>query len=184
MDEAAGGPNGRFGGPVRTLALSLVLILVCAGIVRAAAGMDELLRGTMDDAALVVAFAGRNLEGVYANAVPWSESYGADGSLSYRDRKGVWPGDWTVRNARFCTFYRTGDLNGGCFLVARRGDNCFDFYAVGAAFEPGVSSDDIAGGRNWTARGWYVEAEPSCPEDERQIVELILPVGKRALRTQ
>ena len=163
--------HARRGMPI-ALALSLAVLFFGSEPGRAVDSLDDLLHGAMGDAALTTAFAGRHLEGVYSDATHWSESYGADGTLSYRDRQGDWPGDWTVRSARFCTFYRTGELNGGCFLVARRGKNCFDFYAVGSDLTPGVTRGDIASGTNWTARGWYVEAEPSCPEEKRKIVGL------------
>ncbi|TFF22979.1 hypothetical protein E3C22_11055 [Jiella endophytica] len=163
---------GPFAGRMAAAVLSLVLLCVSADTGRAAGGLDELLRGTMDDAALVGAFSGRNLEGVYSDATAWQEAYGMDGTLSYHDREGQWPGNWSVANARFCTFYPGGSLNGGCFLVARRGENCFDFYSVGFASQPAVSAEDVRAGRNWTARGWYVEAEPSCPDDDRKIVDL------------
>jgi hypothetical protein len=124
----------------------------------------------LDGAGLVAVLSGRNLEGVYADATRWSESYANDRTLSYRDRLGLWTGDWSIASSRFCTFYRNQGINGGCFLVARRGENCFDFYTVDLAFRPVAPIDDIYAGRNWTARGWYVEAESSCPPDEKQLV--------------
>ena len=157
---------------LRVAGLALAVLCVLPTGSHAVESLGELLGGPMDDAALKGAFSGRSLEGVYSDATAWSEAYGADGRLFYRDRNGQSPGDWSVRNDRFCTFYpASGELTGGCFLVARRGDNCFDFYSVGPASEPGVSSEDLRTGLNWTARGWYVEAEPTCPEDKRQIVE-------------
>ena len=126
----------------------------------------------LDEQGLVAVLSGRDLEGVYADATPWSESYAIDGTLSYRDRIGLWAGDWSAANGRFCTFYRNQGINGGCFLVARRGSNCFDFYALDPALRPGATRQEIVAGRNWTARGWYVEAESSCPADDRQIVDV------------
>ncbi|MCE7027421.1 hypothetical protein [Jiella avicenniae] len=132
------------------------------------AGLAETM--ILDEPGLVAVLSGRNLEGVYADATPWSESYATDGTLSYRDRLGLWTGDWSASDGRFCTFYRSQGINGGCFLVARRGANCFDFYALDAALRTGATREEIFAGRNWTARGWYVEAESSCPTDDRQIV--------------
>lgn len=126
----------------------------------------------LDEAHLVDVLSGRNLEGVYADATRWSESYADDRTLSYSDRFGLWAGDWSIASGRFCTFYRSQSINGGCFLVARRGENCFDFYTVDRAFRPAATIDDIYAGRNWTARGWYVEAESSCPTNEEQLVDL------------
>ncbi|NDW05752.1 hypothetical protein GTK09_15105 [Jiella sp. 40Bstr34] len=126
----------------------------------------------LDEPGLVAVLSGRDLEGVYADATPWAESYYLDGTLSYRDRLGLWAGDWSASNGRFCTFYRNQGINGGCFLVAKRGTNCFDFYALDTALRPGATSEEIFAGRNWTARGWYVEAESSCPADDRQIVDI------------
>ncbi len=129
----------------------------------------------LDAAQIVALLAGRNLEGVYSDATRWAESYADDRTLTYRDRLGQWTGDWSIAMGRFCTFYRDQGINGGCFLVAKRGNNCFDFYTVDPAFRPLATIDDINAGRNWTARGWFVETESSCPPDENHIVRLVVP---------
>ncbi|MBO0664349.1 hypothetical protein LQ948_17385 [Jiella sp. MQZ9-1] len=152
------------------MAVSLALCVVLAGPADGATeGLDGLIANTLDDHALAAAFAGKHLEGVYADARHWSESYTSNGTLSYRDAQGEWSGDWSVRRATFCTFYQSAALNGGCFVVAQRGANCFDFYTVGPRFVAIASADDIRAGRNWTARGWYVGAKPSCPKSGRNL---------------
>ncbi|MBO0903070.1 hypothetical protein [Jiella sonneratiae] len=157
-----------------SLALSLSLVGARAPVfaTEATGETGSASAAVLADPALTAAFSGRDLEGVYADATPWSEAYASDGTLSYRDRIGLWAGDWSVMNGRFCTFYRDQGITGGCFLVARRGENCFDFYAVDETSGPGVPTADILAGRNWTARGWYVESEPSCPQEERHLVGL------------
>ncbi|MBP0614145.1 hypothetical protein [Jiella mangrovi] len=157
----------------RLVAVGLLAFLLFTSVL----GAEEIAAagpaGSLDDAGLISALSGRNLEGVYADATPWSEAYAKGGTLSYRDRLGLWAGDWSVRNDRFCTFYRDEAISGGCFLVARRGENCFDFYAVDLSSEPVVAAGDIAAGRNWTARGWYVEAESTCPDENQHVVEIL-----------
>ncbi|MCQ0987345.1 hypothetical protein [Jiella marina] len=143
----------------------LALILVVSTARAEIPGLNELITGVLGDAALVETFSGRRFQGVYSDGSFWHESYDTGGALTYRDAAGQWAGDWSVRNARLCTFYRSDELVGGCFLVARRGKNCFDFYAASLAHEPMASGEDIRRGRNWTARGWTVDGEQTCPDD-------------------
>src|SRR5688572_167786 len=60
----------------------------------------------MTEGAMRAAFIGKTLDGHYADGEDWTESYGQDGRLDYRDRRrGSVVGHWYFRDHVFCTFY-------------------------------------------------------------------------------
>ena len=70
----------------------------------------------MSEEAMRKAFIGKTLDGHYVDGLRWTETYGAEGRLDYREsaRKGL--GHWYFRGHVFCTFYDPGyGLNGGCW---------------------------------------------------------------------
>jgi hypothetical protein len=113
------------------------------------------------DREISAVFAGKTIEGHYADGMTFTETYGADGRISYAERSRTMVGRWLVRAGTFCTLYDSSPT-GGCFRVARRGDNCFEFYFVArdevqAEREPGLPS--------WTAQGWVKSEPATCRED-------------------
>jgi hypothetical protein len=115
----------------------------------------------MGDGDIRAAFAGTTIEGIYANGETFLESYMANGRIDYVEARRKLAGQWSVVNAQFCTIYDVSPT-GGCFRVARLGDNCFEFYfqsrdeAKAAAPEQDKPS--------WTAQGWRKGEKPTCKE--------------------
>ncbi len=86
----------------------------------------------MTEGAMRAAFIGKTLDGYYADGADWTESYGQDGRLDYRDRRRQSLGYWYFRDHVFCTFYDPGqDNNGGCFTAVQTSANCYEFYLAG-----------------------------------------------------
>ena len=80
----------------------------------------------MTEEAMRAAFIGNTLDGHYVDGLRWTEIYGADGRLDYREsaRKGL--GHWYFRDHTFCTFYDPGyGLNGGCWNALKTSANCY-----------------------------------------------------------
>jgi hypothetical protein len=106
---------------------------------------------------LVAAFQGKTITGAYADGVEFSETYYADGHLTYSDVRGPATGQWFVRNDLFCTFYE--NMQGGCFRVERLGANCFDFFYASSL--PDGATGETA---HYTARGAATDARSTCPD--------------------
>lgn len=106
------------------------------------------------------ALAGKTLEGRYLSGRAFTERYGADGRLEYSEPGGVTvAGHWSITAGTFCTIY-DGDTSGGCFLVARVGRNCFEFFFATRTEEDAQRrrTDEPS----WTARGSIAGEETSC----------------------
>jgi hypothetical protein len=117
---------------------------------------------TLNETAIQQAIVGKSFSGVYGDNSTWSETYLVDGDLRYSDPEITSSGAWRVLSDRLCTLYQA-DIDGGCFLVIKRSDNCFDFYAVRS--EDGVplaNQDAIAAGEDWIARGWRADIATTC----------------------
>jgi hypothetical protein len=115
------------------------------------------------------AFIGRTLDGHYVDGLRWTESYGADGRLDYRESARKGRGYWYFRGRVFCTFYDPGyGLNGGCWTAVTASANCYEFYVAGLNDNP--AEDDIAPGprRSWAARAWR-RGEPSTCGDKPSV---------------
>ena len=114
----------------------------------------------MTESGLKAAFAGKTLDGHYANAVTFTESYLANGRIDYREPGRALAGRWSVEAGTFCTIYDTS-ATGGCYRVRQMSANCFEFYFV-ARDEAEVN---VRPGRpSWTARAWYADARSTCQE--------------------
>lgn len=114
----------------------------------------------MTGSALRAAFAGKTLDGHYANAVTFTESYLSNGRIDYREPGRALAGRWSVEAGTFCTIYDTS-ATGGCYRVRQMSANCFEFYFV-ARDEAEVN---VRPGRpSWTARAWYSDARSTCQD--------------------
>ncbi len=105
-------------------------------------------------------FRGTAIDGHYASGRTFSESYGRDGRLEYRERDRHTRGRWSVEAGAFCTIYDQ-DPTGGCYRVRRVGGNCFEFYFV-ARTEEQARRDPNA--PSWTARGWINTVPATCAD--------------------
>jgi hypothetical protein len=116
---------------------------------------------TLRAADMTAAFKGQTISGAYGNGAPFTETYGGDGKIAYRDSYGPMTGHWSVVNDLFCTFY-DAPTAGGCFTVERIGENCFDFYAAAGTIEEAQAKEKR---RVYAARGWITTKPPTCPPD-------------------
>lgn len=106
-------------------------------------------------------FAGKTIDGYYADGTTFTETYEGDGRIRYIERNRNMVGRWLVRAGTFCTIYDTSPT-GGCYRVTRRGANCFEFYFVArdegqAEREPGRPS--------WTAQAWIKGPIATCKDE-------------------
>ena len=115
----------------------------------------------MGDADIRAAFAGATIEGAYGSGDTFVESYLPDGRIDYVEARRRMAGQWSVVNAQFCTIYDVSPT-GGCFRVARRGDNCFEFYFQSRDAAKAAAPDE--GKPSWTAQGWRKGESPTCKE--------------------
>ncbi|WP_273890627.1 hypothetical protein, partial [Serratia marcescens] len=77
--------------------------------------------------ALKVAFANKTIQGLYASGRAFTETYKADGAISYQERNVDYRGHWSLQAGTFCTIYDS-DPTGGCYQVKQVSDNCYEFY--------------------------------------------------------
>ena len=150
----------------RHAGFALVLAGCCASLVALPAlALSDGEAGRIVEPALSARFNGATYEGTYRNGIAWREVYIAGGRVIYSDDIRSATGDWFVRDDLLCTFYDT-DLQGGCFVVMRRSENCLDFYAVDLATnEPDAGWAAVRDGTGWTARGGRADLMRTCPED-------------------
>lgn len=118
----------------------------------------------MSEADMRAAFSGVTLDGKYGSGRPFTETYGADGRIAYRESGVSIGGTWTIEAGTFCTIYDR-DPTGGCYRVKKAGGNCYEFYFVArteaeARREPGQPS--------WTARG-SVAGRPGACADQHNV---------------
>lgn len=122
----------------------------------------------MTEEAMRTAFIGKTLDGHYGNGVTWTETYGADGQLDYREPTRRAVGRWYFRDHVFCTFYDTAPsqqtLNGGCWTAIKTSANCYEFYLAGMNREPPYEDGAHGMAQRWNAQAWR-QGEPStCSE--------------------
>jgi len=148
------------------------LVALCTlglGGLAAAPGLATPTNTWMTEEAMRAAFIGKTLDGHYIDGLRWTETYGADGRLDYRERARNGLGHWYFRGNVFCTFYDPGyGLNGGCWTAIKASANCYEFYVAG--LNDGRTEDDAAPGPlgNWAARAWR-EGEPSTCQDKPSV---------------
>ncbi len=111
----------------------------------------------MSEADIRAALGGQAIDGHYRSGRTFSETYGADGRIAYRDDVRASGGRWSLVNGAFCTIYDS-DPSGGCFRVKRSGSNCFEFYFVARTTEEAKTPRSP----DWTARGWRADARSTC----------------------
>ncbi|MCB8838381.1 hypothetical protein [Aurantimonas sp. VKM B-3413] len=120
--------------------------------------------GVMAGPGIAALVSGQTLDGIYSDGGRWNETYRPDGTLAYADRTGQAGGRWSVATNLFCTFYDQTNFVGGCFLVVRRSENCFDFYVVEPGSSgPSVPRQDIERAAGWSARGSLSGKATTCP---------------------
>lgn len=140
---------------IRSLVL-LAVFTICSAVPLCA------LSQWMSDSALNQAFAGKTIEGHYADGAKFVETYAGDGRLDYRDDKRQTAGRWSLQAGAFCTIY-DADPSGGCYRVQKAGENCYEFYFAARTVEQAQSSPNEK--PSWTARAWVQGQVSSCSSD-------------------
>lgn len=144
--------------------MALLAVAAFAATAGPAGAVSEAASQRLAGAALTSAFVGKVFRGIYQDGTGWREAYLVDGEVDYEDDYRAARGDWFTEDDLLCTFYHTG-LTGGCFIVMRRSENCFDFYAVNPETDrPDASKQAIQTGYDWTAQGSRSDRTPTCPE--------------------
>ena len=124
---------------------ALILFLAASG--PAAAEAPE---RWLPQADITRSLTGKTIEGHYGNGRSFTEGYLDDGRIEYSEGGPTIGGHWSVTAGTLCTIYDT-DPTGGCFRVAREGDNCFEFYF--AARTEQLAPGPKGSKPSWTARG-------------------------------
>jgi hypothetical protein len=116
----------------------------------------------MSEADIRAALIGREMDGVYASGLTFSESYTTDGRLDYlegsRPQGRRMTGHWSIADRAFCTFYDAGAL-GGCFRVRQIGQNCYEFHFLAGSEADAAKAVEPIG---YTARGWRRGEPTAC----------------------
>ncbi len=118
---------------------------------------DEWLRG--DEIASV--FSGATLRGSYSNGREFTEFYHTDGRVEYSERGLTTAGRWSATTGALCTIY-DADPSGGCFLVMRAGENCYEFYF--SSRTEARAPEDRVDPPAWTARGSLAGRSANCAD--------------------
>ena len=111
----------------------------------------------MAEEELKATFSGQSIDGHYPSGRTFRETFAEGGRVAYEDERRRSAGDWSIQAGTFCTIY-DDDPTGGCFLVRRMSDNCFEFYFVSrtkaGASRPGAPA--------WTAQAWLSSKPSTC----------------------
>jgi hypothetical protein len=109
---------------------------------------------------IIAAVDGKTFSGAYYDGIPFRETYGTDGKITYWDPRGNYTGTWSVTNNLFCTFYE--GIQGACFKVEQVSANCYDVYAAANTTEEALNPQEKP---LYTARGWIEGTQATCPSD-------------------
>ncbi len=115
--------------------------------------------GWLSEAQMRTMFAGQTVTGMYFWRVVYSETYHADGSITYWDPvNGAVTGRWHFSGQGFCTFYDTV-ISGGCFTLRQVGDNCFENYMVEAQDTGPLRPEET---KPYVSQFWLNSAAATC----------------------
>lgn len=147
----------------RMVLVSAILVAACMGasLGHNPANAQATLAPLQADA-IGKALLGTRLAGEYPSGRQWAEQINSDGSTIYVEDGKISAGRTTINGPIICFTYEREPLQGGCFEVWRRSDNCFDFYAS----DSDASLDDRRFGQGWSARGWYSNKPATCVSDQ------------------
>lgn len=141
-------------GFIKNMSLAGVLLFgfCCIGVV-----MPRASDFWMSDADLEKTFAGKTIVGIYPSGRGFVETFDIGGRVDYRDDRRRVFGRWSVTARTFCTIYE-GDASGGCFLVRRMSENCFEFYFAARSNRQDPRPEDPS----WSAQAWLLDAPSTC----------------------
>lgn len=106
-------------------------------------------------------FAGKTIQGHYADGTAFTEEYRADGAIDYRERDKTQAGHWSLQGNAFCTIYHRW-ATGGCYRVRQVSDNCYEFFFVARTeFE---AANRLTTRPSLTARAAVADRTATCEE--------------------
>ena len=140
----------------RSPAISALALALAALILPARA-----LESWMDEAAIRTTFAGKTIQGLYANGRAFTETYEPGGAIAYSEKDVAYQGHWSLQAGTFCTIYDS-DPTGGCYSVRQVGDNCYEFYFVARTEEEAATQGP--GPARWTARAAVSDRDATCSD--------------------
>lgn len=105
---------------------------------------------------------GHLFTGEYSNGGRWAERLNGNLTSVYVEDGRPIHGHMDFQGSNLCFEYpnRT-DLEGGCFEIWKRGQNCFDFYSTNSV----ASLEERRWGRAWMARAWISNQPSTCKSD-------------------
>lgn len=106
-------------------------------------------------------FSGATLRGNYANGREFSEYYHSNGRVEYSEPGLTTAGRWSATTGALCTIY-DADPSGGCFLVMRASENCYEFYF--SSRTEARAPEDRVEPPAWTARGSLAGRSAGCAD--------------------
>jgi hypothetical protein len=115
----------------------------------------------MSEPEMTLAFTGKTISGNYASGKPFTETYLADGAISYREQAVEYQGHWSLQGGTFCTIYAS-DPTGGCYRVRQVSANCYEFYFVTRT--EAEAALGAAGRPAWTARAAVSDRDATCQD--------------------
>ncbi|MCH9807073.1 MAG: hypothetical protein K0U74_05015 [Alphaproteobacteria bacterium] len=146
----------------RRVGLAIRAVFMVAVVSLAGAGSAPSTEMWMAEEDLHATFGGVTVEGHYVDGRRFTERYNGDMGLVYSEGPREISGHWSVIEGSFCTIY-DGDPTGGCFKVARSGENCFEFYFIARTEDQVRQRKD--GKPGWTARAWVKGQRATCQEE-------------------
>jgi hypothetical protein len=115
----------------------------------------------MTEGAIRATFAGKTIQGHYANGTAFTEEYRADGAIDYREHDKTQAGHWSLQGNAFCTIYHRW-ATGGCYRVRQVSDNCYEFFFVARTeFE---AANRMTTRPSLTARAAVADRTATCEE--------------------
>jgi hypothetical protein len=146
----------------RQLAAHLAVITALLAVAPTTDAQETNRQIWMSREEIVAAFVDQQLSGVYPSGMAWRELIRSDGTSDYREGEAQRTGRWLMRGDQFCFTYALPH-SGGCFLVVRLGQNCYELYAVGAG--GGAEPPPPTGAeRHWNGRMWREDSAATCDE--------------------
>lgn len=139
---------------IRTLWLSLA---VSGFSIVAVSATARSLEPWMSEVDLKSTFSGQTIDGHYPSGRTFRETFEESGHVAYQDDRRRSGGTWSINAGTFCTIY-DDDPAGGCYLVRRTSDNCFEWYFVART----RASAATPGPPSWTAQAWIKDEPSTC----------------------
>ena len=141
------------------LVVPLIAVCLIGGAVQAAA---QLVLTPLNQSQIRSVMFGQMFTGEYSNGAQWAERLNPNMTSVYVEDGKAIHGHMEFRGSILCFEYpNQPNLNGGCFEIWQRGNNCFDFYGSQST----VSFEDRRLGRNWTARAWNADQPSTCKSE-------------------